>query len=162
MPEWLIPIAAVAGFSVVFPAFWCGVVWLVGATGWRRLAARYPADAPPVHRVASQTSARIRWTNYNGVLHVGVSREGLHLSVMALFRVGHPPMRIPWSAITNVRRHREWFRDVCTLRIGEPATTVTLPAHVLDAAGDAVAAMRADAESDADESATAARTATRS
>lgn len=172
MPPWLIAPLAIAGFAVVFPLFWCGVVWLVGATGWRRLAARFPAAARPdvtPARVASGTSARLGVVNYNGVLNVGVAPEGLHLAVMALFRVGHPPVLVPWDEIEASPPHREWFREVCTLRLGQPEPlSITLPQHVLDAAADAVVAMREEAESDAEfdaeasRSATAARTGTRS
>ena len=36
-----------------------------------------------------------------GGLHLGVSREGLHLAVMAIFRMGHPPLLVPWHDITT-------------------------------------------------------------
>ena len=149
MPTWLIAPLAIAGFLVVFPLFWCGIVWLVGAMGWRRLAGRYPAAARPevtARRVATATSARLGVVNYNGTVHVGVSPEGLHLSVMSIFRVGHPPLLIPWDEIEASPPHREWFREVCELRLGQPdPLSITLPRHVLDAAAEAVVAMRDEA-----------------
>ena len=169
MPDALLVPLVIASFLVVFPAFWCGVVWLIGATGWRRLAERYPAALRPEateHRVASATSARIGLANYNGVLHVGVSPEGLHLSVMSIFRVGHPPLLIPWNEIEASPPHREWFREVCTLRLGQPdPLSITLPQHVLDDAAEAVAVMREEAsayDAEASRPVTAARTGTRS
>jgi len=62
---------------------------------------------------------------------------------MSLFRVGHPPMLIPWDQIEAAPPRRERFREVCELRLGFPDPRfVTLPKHVLDAAAEAVAAMR--------------------
>jgi hypothetical protein len=70
--------------------------------------------------------------NYNSVLHVGVQPEGLHLSVMALFRVGHPPLLIPWDEITDVRRRTMLWYTLYALRIGTPhAVTVRVPENVM-------------------------------
>lgn len=147
MPEWAFAVLGLAAFAVVFPAFWCGVVWLVGAMGWRPLAARYPADGPATGPSLGLTSGTIGLANYNGSLRVSVEREGLHLAVMALFRVGHPPMLIPWSEITSVTQKNALWARWYTLRIGTPhVTTVRLPGRIVDAMRDAVADALAGAE----------------
>ena len=46
-------------------------------------------------------SAAMRWlTHYNNVLTVGADSEGLFLVPFFLFRVGHPPLFVPWAEIT--------------------------------------------------------------
>ncbi len=69
-PAWAI-VLIIMGFFIVFPAFWCAIVYgLSRLSGWQALRERYPArsDAPPN---AFYTSAKIGWVNYNGVLKVG-------------------------------------------------------------------------------------------
>jgi hypothetical protein len=44
--------------------------------------------------------------NYGGFLTVGVNKMGLHLSVWFLFRIGHPPLFVPWRDITMTERKK--------------------------------------------------------
>lgn len=51
----------------------------------------------------------MRWmTGYGNCLHLGVTDRGLLLSVLFLFRAGHPPLLIPWDDI-SVEQYRSWF-----------------------------------------------------
>ena len=47
------------------------------------------------------------WTNYNNVLTLAVSRQGLYLGSMFLFRFMHPPMLVPWSEV-KVQWSKGW------------------------------------------------------
>jgi hypothetical protein len=38
--------------------------------------------------------------SYNNCLTVGSNPEGLYLAVLFLFRVGHPPLFVPWQDIS--------------------------------------------------------------
>lgn len=40
-------------------------------------------------------------TRYGGVLRFDVTDTHLHLSILRFFRLGHPPMAMPWSRITG-------------------------------------------------------------
>ena len=95
--ENLSPIIPAVLFLVVFPLFWCGVVYLIAHVGgWVRLAQHYHYNGDFQGQQWSLQSARIGWGNYNGVLTVGANWEGLYLNPMFLFRCGHPPLFIPW------------------------------------------------------------------
>lgn len=89
---------AVAGFAV----FWMLIVWLISAAGgWRSLAAHYRSDLPFTGRTWRFRSGLMGgMARYNGLLTVGVNPAGLYLAVMPLFRIGHPPLFIPWSDVT--------------------------------------------------------------
>ena len=51
----------------------------------------------------------MRWlANYNNVLTLGASQEGLYLAAMPFFRFMHPPLLVPWSNI-KVRRSKGLF-----------------------------------------------------
>lgn len=46
-------------------------------------------------------------------LSIGVNREGLFLAVIPIFRIGHPPLFIPWHDIsTEDRKQLIFFRAV--------------------------------------------------
>ena len=52
----------------------------------------------------------MRWgTNYGNCLTVGAGYQGLYLSVLFLFRSGHPPLLIPWSDISVRTEKGRWF-----------------------------------------------------
>ncbi len=41
------------------------------------------------------------WHGVKSGLHLGVGHEGLHLAVMLLFRIGFPPLLVPWHDIST-------------------------------------------------------------
>ena len=96
------PLRFVAGFLCVWIAA-CSAISLLG--GWWALARRYASRPGELRKRWRFQSAMMRWmTGYGGCLHVGVTDRGLALSVLALFRPGHPPLSIPWEDI-RVERH---------------------------------------------------------
>lgn len=52
-----------------------------------------------------------RWTNYNNCLVVGANKYGLYIAVLPIFRVGHPPLFIPWTEISTEAGSRRLFGD---------------------------------------------------
>jgi hypothetical protein len=56
-------------------------------------------------------------SNYNGVLTVGADASGLFMVPMFIFRLGHPPLLVPWFEIFTQRKKR-FFMDVVELRLG--------------------------------------------
>jgi hypothetical protein len=52
------------------------------------------------------------------VIRLTAAEDALYLSVLLIFRIGHPPLRIPWKEITFSRTRRFWFRYV-VLTLGE-------------------------------------------
>jgi hypothetical protein len=45
---------------------------------------------------------KIGWVYFKGALTIGTTPTGLYLSVFPLLRFQHPPLMIPWSAVTYV------------------------------------------------------------
>ena len=102
-------------FLPLFAGFWMLVSLLISfMSGWRSLRKSYRADFPFVGKKLTMKSARMRWgTNYGAVMTIGAGREGLYLAVIFLFRVGHPPLFIPWTDIsTEAGRHLTFFQTV--------------------------------------------------
>lgn len=101
-------------FALLFIPGWLVAGLLVSATsGWRELGSVYRHDEPPVS--GSQwrgISGQMRGAmTYRNVLTITADPRGLWLSVMFLFRVGHPPLFIPWDDIA-ARRRKSWFSRV--------------------------------------------------
>lgn len=126
----LLILVGIAGGLVAFVGFWLGVCWLLGlASGWRGLAARHRASRePPLG--SRMTSGMLGVVSYNGVLEIGADVEGLDLRVMAMFRAGHPPLRIPWSVIRVEGEHHGIFIKQTKIRLGEGGPMLRIPTSV--------------------------------
>ena len=88
------------------------------AGGWSALARDYPLAERFEGRRWRLQSAQMRWgTHYNNCLTVGASDQGLFLATLFLFRVGHPPLFIPWRDIAARERKFLWI-TMTELRLG--------------------------------------------
>ena len=87
---------------------WVLMSFLISAMGgWGTLARYYRSELPFTGKTWRMRSARMGWfTRYGGVLTVGVNPAGLYLALLPLFRVGHPPLFVPWPdvSVTSERR----------------------------------------------------------
>ena len=107
----------------IFPLYFVTLWLLVGAIisyvgGWFSLAQLYRIRVPFNGAKWRGQSGQMRWlANYNNVLTLGASQEGLYLSSMFLFRFMHPPLLIPWGEI-KVRKSKGWFFEYVTFTMG--------------------------------------------
>ncbi len=87
-------------FPVGFIGIWSGVCWLLSwLSGWQRLARHYRTENPPTGTPSGPFWAMMGPVSYRGTLTLQPAAEGLYLTMMVLFRVGHPTLLIPWSAV---------------------------------------------------------------
>lgn len=120
-----------------FPVVWLLSMWLTAQlSGWARLAELYRLSGEFDGRIWEWQTGYMRfYCHYGNVLIAGADSQGLYLSLFKLFRVGHPPLFIPWRDIT-VGRVWWWTElrfpraDSVPLRIGPKLTK-----HLVDAAG---------------------------
>jgi hypothetical protein len=114
-PRWL---------GLFFPLFWCLISYVIGHTsGWARVRERYGAPPGPAPPGRSFQAGRVGIAKYNGVLRIAHDRFGLYLSVMVLFRVGHPPLFIPWNEFGPATRVKELWTERVRFTVGHPAIT---------------------------------------
>jgi hypothetical protein len=112
-----------SAFAAIFPIYFLCLWLLVGATisvmgGWFSLAKVYRTQVPFDGTRWRMQSAQMRWlANYNNVLTIGVSPQGLYLASMFLFRFMHPPLLVPWSEI-KVRRSNGWAFEYVIFTMG--------------------------------------------
>ncbi len=97
-------------FVIAFPVFWCVILYVISIiSGWRQLARRYRLTNPVSGTTWRFQSAGMRCYSESGYGHcltVTANEEGLGLSLFLPFRIGHPPLFVPWSEIlvSQVRR----------------------------------------------------------
>ena len=136
--SFIIPIVL---FIVIFPLFWCGVVYLIANVGgWVRLAKHYRYDGTFQGQQWSLQSARFGWSSYRSALTVGANWEGLYLRPMFLFRCGHAPLFFPWHDLsvkqtgTVFKSVDFWFQRVPSVRVN---LSQKLSERLAEIAGDA-------------------------
>jgi hypothetical protein len=112
-----------AVFAVIFPIYFLCLWFLVALVvsfvgGWFSLARLYRTRVPFNGSKWRGQSGQMRClTNYNRVLTLGTSQEGLYLASMFLFRLMHPPLLIPRSEI-KVRRKKGWVFEYVIFTMG--------------------------------------------
>ena len=83
-------------FAAIFPIYFLCLWLLVGATtsfigGWFSLAKVYRTRVPFIGAKWRRQSGQMRWlANYNRVLTLGASPQGLYLACMFLLRFINP------------------------------------------------------------------------
>ena len=112
---------AVVGFA----ATWFLVAYLVASFGWQRLAGVFRVGRLPRGPVFWLAYLGIDSVQYAGlgVVRATVAAEGLGLRVLFLFlfRVAHPPLLLPWSALGPLVATKSWWRTTyeATVRVSE-------------------------------------------
>jgi hypothetical protein len=103
--------SSISLYIFFFIALWICICQLIStAGGWRILGRDYRAATPFDGKKLWFKSAGMRyWTNYNNCLIVGADKYGLYLAVLPIFRVGHPPLFIPWTEISTEAGSRRLF-----------------------------------------------------
>lgn len=100
-----------------FVALWFGVIKIISLLGWRRLATQYQVDQVPAVPRQWLSLAYVGFIQYQSVIRAAASAEGLVLTVIFPFRVGHPPLLIPWQAIGPVRNKKKWLKSMYSISI---------------------------------------------
>jgi len=124
-----IVLTSIIAFPVAFGLIWTLVSLLISLfSGWGRLAQIYRTDRPPNGKALGNYWLLMGPASYRGVTTLQPSADGLYLSILGLFRLGHPPLLIPWSDIRVRGSVRQGQVNWITLEVGSPAiTTLRLP-----------------------------------
>jgi hypothetical protein len=121
------------GFPILFVGMWLVVCWVIAQMGWATLARHFRASVPST-AATTLTSGRINAINYNGCLRVGATDDGLKLSILLPWKLGHPDLFIPFRHI-RVSTEKRWFthfvvldvlsEDGSSVRIAVPRSSLT-------------------------------------
>jgi hypothetical protein len=128
-------------FPIFFIGMWIVVSFLLAVIGgWSRLAGYYQSQAEFTGKKWHFQSGRLGLTSYRNCLIIGSNYDGLFLAVFPLFRVGHPPLLIPWSDIATAE-HNGWLFTYLDFTFAQ-APSIKL--RVLRKVGDMITSMRTD------------------
>ena len=125
MKDVLMIAGIVALFSFFFPLLWSGVIYLISyVSGWHFLASRYRTE-PLTEGFHRGVYGRIGIANYNGVLRIAFTEKGMYLHVMPLFKIGHPPLLLPWTHLKEWKESHLFFQQVVKCKI--EGISISLP-----------------------------------
>ncbi len=122
-----------AAFAAFFVALWAAMsFYFAGASDWRLLARKFSAQGTPDgERFRNQVYA-FGSIYERGATVITVSPEGLHLRATLLFRLGHPPLLIPWRSIRRVVHGKSWWRNWYSLNV-EDTTLIRVGSRAFEA-----------------------------
>lgn len=122
-------------FLFLFPAFWCAVCWLLSHVGgWNRLGTRFATHQTPHGASFRWQNGSVGFVSYRNVMRVDAAPDGIFLSMPWLFRVGHPPLFIPWSEVHDATEQRLLWLRLVRFGVGSPRLArLRLPAKVFEA-----------------------------
>ena len=111
-------------FPVLFITVWALSSIVIGLfSGRHSLSRHFRAQSAPYGDTRSAgpffyTVYMRFWGHYNSVIRLTATSDALYASVLSLFRIGHPPLSIPWNEIKFGRTKYLWRRCV-VLTLGE-------------------------------------------
>ncbi|MEH2419391.1 MAG: hypothetical protein V7K48_00120 [Nostoc sp.] len=99
---------------------------------WNRLAKLYRTKEAPPQNFSRMQSGSVGLVHYKGTLNVGITRQGIYLSLFPLFSLGLTPLLIPWSAIKKIEPANQLFiiKRFC-LYLSSPKVTLILSKDIL-------------------------------
>lgn len=113
-------------FLPFFLLMWGGGSLLIAlVSGWRRLAQSYPLQGSFDGERWRMRSGKMGLANYGSCLTLGSDASGLYLAVLFTFRLGHPPLLIPWRDVTALPYRRFFLFQQVKLEFRE-APSVSL------------------------------------
>jgi len=107
--------------GVGFMCFICFIISIM--SGWFSLSRRFRTEDEPYGQIKSvgpffYTVYMRFWGHYSSIIRMTAADDALYLSALFLFRVGHPPLCIPWKEIQIGRTKFLWQRYV-VLTLGD-------------------------------------------
>jgi hypothetical protein len=107
----------------------CGLLARFG--GWQALGKKYKSSGPGSGRSFRFSSVALgpgRFpATYRACVAIEVGEDGIALRVLPLFRIGHPQLLIPWSAVAECKPDWFFFQPCTTLNLADPRTRLRIP-----------------------------------
>jgi hypothetical protein len=121
-------------FAIGFPIMWVAVSLVLSHMGgWSKLAEHYADHQHVSGETYYMRSGFVGAINYKSCLNLRVCETGLRLSVLFPFRVGHPPLFIPWDQFHSISEKRVFFFRFLDTYVGRPViANVVLPIWIRD------------------------------
>ncbi|MBE9000041.1 hypothetical protein IQ274_17820 [Nostoc sp. LEGE 12447] len=129
-PQWI---------YIVFFTFSTIVMIFLFRHDWNRLAKLYRTKEAPPSNFFRMQSGSVGLVYYKGTLNVGITPQGIYLSIFPLFGLGLPPLLIPWSAIRKIEPANQLFIERFRLYLSSPKVKLILSKDILEPAKEFLA-----------------------
>jgi hypothetical protein len=107
---------------------------------WNELAKLYRTEEAPPANLSRFEHGTVGLVYYKGTLNVGVTPQGLYLSIFALFRFGLPALLIPWGVIRKIEPANQLFVQRFRVYLTKPEVKIILRKEALEPARKYLAA----------------------
>ncbi|QLE43985.1 hypothetical protein FD723_28480 [Nostoc sp. C052] len=125
---------------IVFLTFSTIVMIFLFRHDWNRLAKLYRTQEAPPLNFSRMISGSVGLVYYKGTLNVGITPQGIYLSIFPLFSLGLTPLLIPWSAIRKIEPANQLFIQRFRLHLSSPKIKLVLSKDILEPAKEFLAA----------------------
>ena len=108
---------------IFFIALWCAIGFLASfVSGWFALGRHFKRQSEPFGETKTAgpifyTVYMRWWGHYSNAIRLTAAPDALYASVLFLFRIGHPPLRIPWDEV-RFGGTKFFFRTYIVLTLG--------------------------------------------
>ncbi|MFB2922982.1 MULTISPECIES: hypothetical protein [Aerosakkonema] len=102
------------------------IFWFLFSRSWLSLAKLYKTNQVPPPNIRYMRHGSVGGIRYKGTLNVGITLEGIYLSIIPPFNIGSSPLLIPWSAIDKIEKVNSFFIQSYRLYIKNSKTTIIL------------------------------------
>ncbi len=90
-------------FPVMFIGMWVLISYTLSAMGgWKGFANCYSENDTFVGEKWYMQSIKVGLVNYGSCVTLGANMQSLYMAVLLPFRLGHPPLSIPYSDIEGI------------------------------------------------------------
>ena len=130
-------------FNFLFIAFfilYMAILIYMLSVDWNHLAKLYRTEEPPPANLSRFEHGTVGMAYHKGSLNVGVTPQGLYLSIFPLFSIGLPPLLIPWSAIRKIEPANQLFVQRFRVYLTAPDVKIILRKEALEGARKYLAA----------------------
>ncbi len=112
-----IALISVGSFAII----WIAACKIISLFGWNDLAKRNRARrSAEGTRYPGQSIILGRFGRYRGCITFHTSPAGIHMAVFPIFRICHPPLFFPWSAIRLVKHQKTFLGQQFLYELGTP------------------------------------------
>lgn len=117
-------LATPLGIAILFAILWCASCYLISfSSGWFALSRRFKKRSEPYGEIHNAgpffyTVYMRFWCHFTCLISLTAASDALYASILFPFRIGHPPLRIPWDEI-RFGRTQYFFRNYIVLTLGD-------------------------------------------